>query len=313
MRAAAATVLFAAALAVAGYWAWQQTMWPHATFVPPSAGESVPAASPARDAARATSASAANQAASVTSTQAERKPVAAAAPPDFAARLAQLERAANEGDMAAAAELGERLALCRDYAPMSAQAVEASIVTGMAANEPPPAIGGKPASPEFLILLLQEGYAELDRHCAGSERIIDAARAQSSLDWLQRAAEAGEVAAMTSYARYTLADESEAAVDGAAAARRARALEYLDRAIRAGDARALQLRSDLYSHGIVLPADAVAAYADLHAFARTDLGRQWPPRLVELYLQALAQPLDASQLAEAQRRGDALWRACCAR
>ena len=314
MRAAAAAVLAAAALAAAGYWTWQRTPRPHAaSAVTPPVSEVVPAASPARGAARAISAPATNEAVSVTSTQAGRKPVAAAAPPDFAARLAQLERAANEGDMAAAAELGERLALCRDYAPMSAQAVEASIVTGMAANEPPPVIGGKPASPEFLILLLQEGYAELDRHCAGSEKIIDAARAQSSLDWLQRAAEAGEVAAMTSYARYTLADESEAAVDGDAAARRARALEYLDRAIGAGDARALQLRADLYSHGIVLPADALAAYADFHAFARTDLGRQWPPRLVELYLQALAQPLDAAQLAEARRRGDALWRACCAR
>ncbi|HSX60336.1 MAG TPA: hypothetical protein VLF18_09070 [Tahibacter sp.] len=248
----------------------------------------------------------------VASTQAGRRPLAPAATEDFAARLARIERAAAAGDADAAAELGELLSLCRDYAPMTAQDVEDAIVTGMATNEPAPLIGGKPASPEFLVLLQQQGYAELDQHCAGSERVVDAARAKAAPDWLQRAVEAGRVAAMTSYARHVLVQDADAAKDADAQARRVRALDYLERAVRAGDARALQLRADAQTHGYGLAADPVGAYADIYAFARTELGRSWPPRLIELYLQALAQPLDAAQLAQAQRRGDAIWRECCA-
>lgn len=248
-----------------------------------------------------------------TSSQAQRRPAATAAPQDFAAHLTQLERAAAAGDPDAAGELGDLLSLCRDYAPMTAQAIEDTIVTGMATNEPPPPIGGKPATPEFLILLLQQGYAELDRHCAGSEKLIDAARAKAAPDWLQRAAEAGRVAAMTSYAHHVLVQEADAPANAETDLRRARALDYLERAVRAGDARALQLRADAQTHGYGLPADPVGAYVDLYTFARTDLGRSWPPRLIELYLQALAQPLDAVQLADARRRSDALWRDCCSR
>lgn len=311
MRAAVAAALFAAALVVAGYAVWQRAARAPASVVALPSRDSPVSAAPNRSPAPSLPAGESPEA--VTSTQAGRRPVAAVSTPDFSARLARLEHAADLGDMAAAAELGTLLALCRDYAPMSAEEVEASIVTGLAAHEPPPSLGGKPASPEFLILLLQQSYAELDRHCAGSENLIDAARAQASLDWLQRAAEAGEVAAMSRYAREVLAEQADAPDDAAITARRALALDYLDRAIRTGDAQALLLRSDLYAQGIAVSADAVAAYADLYAFSRTDAGRQWPPRLIELYLQALAQPLDAARLAEARHRGDALWQACCAR
>lgn len=263
-------------------------------------------------AAPAPDTSAAN--ATVTSIQSERRPAAPTVPTeDFGARLARLERAAQHGDADAAAELGTLLSLCREYAPMSAQAIEDSIVTGAATNEPLPVIGGKSVSPEFLILLLQQGYAELDRHCAGSERVVDAARARAAPDWLQRAADGGRVEAMTSYAHEVLVQQANDPPDAGTDARRARALAYLERAVRAGDARALQLRADAQTHGYGLPADPVGAYADLYAFARTPLGRSWPPRLIELYLQALAQPLDAAQLAQAQRRGEALSRDCCAR
>ena len=74
----------------------------------------------------------------------------------------------------------------------------------------------------------------------------------------------------------------------------------------------LQVRADAYANGTLKPRDDIAAYADMHALARTELGRAWPPRLVELYLQALAAPLDAAQLAQARARGEAVWRECCA-
>lgn len=251
-----------------------------------------------------------------TSSAASRLPTpAATAPPPgaFETRLSGLERAATGGDPRAAADFGELLASCHDYVSMSAQQIEDSIVTGLAADEPPPLIGGKPVTAELLILLLQEWHKELERHCAGSEGIIDMERARPALDWLQRAADAGEVAAMTSYAREVLVGApSDGYSAGDAQARRQRGLDYLERAVAAGDARALQLRAELHTQGIVVAVDPVAAYADIYVFARTSLGRQWPPRLIELYLQALAQPLDAAQLAQAQRNGEALWQACCA-
>jgi TPR repeat protein len=309
--------LVAAVLSAALYFGLQRE--PPAPAAPVSTTHDESRTAAAAERGRASTPDASRHDTPVASMQSERRPAAlatpasATAPEDFATRLERLERAALTGDADAAAELGDLLSLCREYAPMSAQAIEDSIVTGAAANEPLPSIGGKPVTPEFLILLLRQGYAELDRHCAGSERVVDATRARAAPDWLQRAADAGRVEAMTSYAHHVLVQQANDPEDAGTDARRARALDYLEGAVRAGDARALQLRSDAQTHGYGLPADPIGAYTDLYVFARTALGRSWPPRLIELYLQALAQPLDAAQLAEAQRRGEALWRDCCAR
>lgn len=237
---------------------------------------------------------------------------------DFAERRAGLERRATQGDIAAAAELGELLAQCQYYTPMTPEQIEETVVTGMAADVEPPRLGGDLVSPELLMLLMQEGYAELDRRCAGTQSAITAADFPAALEWLRRAAEAGDTGAMVGYAMYSAqdagvpveSDDPDAARE--AQARRQRAGEYLDRAVRAGDTRALQVRADAYANGTLKPRDDIAAYADMYALARTELGRAWPARLVELYLQALAAPLDAAQLAQAQARGDAVWRECCA-
>lgn len=220
--------------------------------------------------------------------------------------------------MAAAAELGELLSQCQYYSPMTPEQIEDTIVTGMAADVEPPRLGGQPISPELMLLLMQQGYAELDRRCAGTQNAIRAADFPAAMEWLRRAADAGEAGAMVGYAMFAAVEASVAAESDdpdrarEAQARRQRAADYLDRAVRAGDARALQVRADAYANGTLKPRDDIAAYADLHALARTELGRAWPARLVELYLQALAAPLDAAQLAQAQARGDAVWRECCA-
>lgn len=220
--------------------------------------------------------------------------------------------------MAAATELGELLAQCQYYSPMTPEQIEDTVVSGMAADVEPPRLGGQPVSPELLMLLMQEGYAELDSRCAGTQNAITAADFPAALEWLRRAAEAGDAGAMVGYAMYSAQDASMAAESDdpnlarEAQADRQRAADYLDRAVRAGDVRALQVRADAYANGTLKPRDDIAAYADMHALARTELGRAWPARLVELYLQALAAPLDAAQLAQARARGDAVWRECCA-
>ncbi len=220
--------------------------------------------------------------------------------------------------MTAAAELGELLSQCQYYSPMTPEQIEDTVVTGLAADAESPQLGGQPVSPELLMLLMQEGYAELERHCAGTQNAITAADFPAALEWLRRAAEAGDAGAMVSYAMYSAQGAGlVTASDGPTLARdlkagSQRAGDYLDRAVRAGDARALQVRADAYANGTLKPRDDIAAYADMHALARTEQGRAWPPRLVELYLQALAAPLDAAQLAQARERGDAVWRECCA-
>ena len=188
MRARVAVVVLAAVLVFAAFLRVPQDTTESPRTAPASEAD---APAPAGRQPAAVPPSIPAQASPIASTQASRRPVAQGVAVDFATHLAQLDRDAAAGDADAAAELGDLLSLCRDYAPMSAQDVEDTIVTGMATNEPAPLIGGKPALPEFLILLLQQGYAELDRHCAGSERLIDAARAKAAPDWLQRAAEAG--------------------------------------------------------------------------------------------------------------------------
>ncbi len=256
------------------------------------------------------------------SAAASRRPAGAPQPlhvsVDFPQRRAALERRANQGDMAAAAELGELLSQCQYYSPATPDQIEDTVVTGLAADVELPQLGGQPVSPELLMLLVQQGYAELERLCAGTQNAITAADFPAALEWLRRAAEAGHAGAMVSYAMYaaqgagpvTASDGPTLARDLIAGSRLAS--DYLDRAVRAGDARALQVRADAYANGTLKPRDDIAAYADMHALARTELGRAWPPRLVELYLQALAAPLDAAQLAQARERGDAVWRECCA-
>jgi TPR repeat protein len=276
------------------------------------------AAPPAATQARSSSSAPQADVVVAVSAAAARRPAAPPGAVDFAERRAGLERRATQGDSAAAAELGGLLAQCQHYTPMTPQQIEDSVVTGMAAEVEPPRLGGDPVSPELLMLLMQEGYAELDRRCAGTQNAITAADFPAALEWLRRAAEAGDTGAMVGYAMYSTQDAGVPAESNdpnaarEAPARRQRAAEYLDRAVRAGDARALQVRSDAYTNGTLKPRDDIAAYADMHALARTELGRAWSSRLIELYLQALAAPLDAAQLAQARARGDAVWRECCA-
>lgn len=245
-------------------------------------------------------------------------PAAASSAPPAAAtaatadRFAELERRAAAGDVEAAGELGGIIATCRHYSPIGTQNIEQTVVDGMAAGVDPPLIAGSPVSPELLVLMLQQGQPELDRRCAGIDPHQLSGNRVRVPDLLERAADAGQVQAMLDYPRYAfegfggttrmLAEADEVA------RRKTKARAYLREASRRGEARALLLLGDAYASGPLEKIDPLLAYAHASAFFQTPAAQEWSPRLRELYLQALAQHLDASRLEQARRQGMQLYR-----
>jgi hypothetical protein len=243
----------------------------------------------------------------------------AAAPPPAtaaAARRELLQQRARAGDAVAAAELGSVLAACANYSPMPDENIEEAVVNGFAAGTEPPQINGRAMTPELLIGLFKLSQRDFAQRCADSEGMVAYEDIALALPLLQQAAEAGETRAMVDYAQFAFRgyDGADDMLRNTAEvkARRDRARAYLDRAVAAGDARALLIRADARVRSGLLPPDAVAGYADLYAFTRTAAAADWPPELAGHYLGALAHGLDAAQLAQARARGEAIWRACCA-
>ncbi|WP_257385544.1 hypothetical protein, partial [Tahibacter caeni] len=227
-------------------------------------------------------------------------------------RFAGLERRAAAGDADAAAELGGLLGVCWRHSKGSAKQIEETVISGMAAGVDPPRIAGTPAPPELVILLLQQAQPELEQRCAGLDRERlwkDRTRAPALLE---RAADAGRVEAMLDYAQYAFVGYNgprHMLMDADEVVRRKqKARAYLRQALGRGDARALFLLGDAYASGPLENVDPLQSYAYLSAFFRSPAAQEWPPRLGELYLQTLAQHLDAQQLAQAQAQGLQLYR-----
>lgn len=304
--------LVLAALATIAAFAWLAQR--NDVAVPPNRVSDVPAAAPLRPlpakspvpAAATTPAKAAPAAAA---------PASTAAAIAFQQRRSDLERRAAGGDDAAAAELGSLLATCVNYTGGTAEEMEDLVVSGMASGVEAPQLGGKPMTAELLVLLLQSSLREFEARCRGAPGLVKEDEKRAALDYLQRGADAGHVEAMIDYARYAFQDFSggeNMIVQADEVLRRKRlAAAYLEQAVARGAADALQLRAEIRSRGGVLPRDSVAAYADAYAFSLTDQGQAWPARQRELYLAALAQPLDAARLAQARQQGQTLWQRCC--
>jgi len=226
---------------------------------------------------------------------------------------ADLEQRAAAGDADAAAELGGLFVLCRHYQARSAEELEDDVISGMADGEEPPRIAGTPASPELVTLIVQQSQSELDRRCSGIDagklRWEDAARAPALLE---RAADAGRVQAMLDYARYAFADygdtEQLLADADEVIRRKEKARAFLRQALRRGEAQALLLLGDAYASGPLEKIDPARAYAYMSAFFESPAAQDWPPRLREGYLQALAQRLDTTQIARARADGEQIYR-----
>ena len=253
--------------------------------------------------------------AKVPATPAATAPLLDAAARSFAQRRSDLERSARAGDAVAAAELGGLLATCVNYNGGTVEEIEDLVVSGLASGVEVPILGGRPISPELLVLVLQDTQRELESRCSGMAGQVKFADQRAAIALLQQGADAGRVEAMLDYVRFTFQD-FEDGKDMLVHAdevlqRKRRAVTYLAQAIAAGSADALQLRAEIQSEGGVLPRNSLAAYADAYAYSLTAQGQQWSARQRELYLDALAQPLTAAQREQARQQGLAQWQRCC--
>lgn len=226
----------------------------------------------------------------------------------FAERRAGLDQRAAAGNADAAAELGGTLAACWRYAPRTREKLEQAVIDDIAADEKSPRlIAGLAPSPELQLLLKERSQRELDVRCGNlgtaTWKWDEAARAPALLE---RAADAGNVQAMLDYARFAFND-----IDGADEVlpqaeeilrRKHKARALLRQALQRGDARALLRLGEAYASGPVEKPDAFAAYVHMSAFFESPAAQDWPPRLRELFLQTLAQRLDAAEVTRAQEQ-----------
>ncbi|MBO9661326.1 hypothetical protein [Dokdonella sp.] len=157
----------------------------------------------------------------------------------------------------------------------------------------------------------------IDRNAAvraGCEK-TDADLRANWLDPLDRAAQAGNTAAMRQYAKSAIEPYDAVNADDAIA-RRDKARAYLLEAVRRGDAGSLADLAQAYSADAadaprLYPPDPVQSY--LYAYAGS-LARGLTPVLygnLDAIMAESAKSLDARQLAEAQTRGRRTYEQCC--
>lgn len=135
------------------------------------------------------------------------------------------------------------------------------------------------------------------------------------LDWIDRAAQAGNTAAMRGYARvaarqYYTVDDVRNDLD-AAIERRDKSRAYLDEALARGDAQALRDIANAYRDSAlptIYPMDPAKAYA--YAYAGTLAGISRGNDL-DRTMEETARLLDGKQLAEAEASGRRIYASCC--
>jgi hypothetical protein len=153
---------------------------------------------------------------------------------------------------------------------------------------------------------------QLRRDC----RALPADLRDGWLEWIDRAAQAGNTAAMRGYARmaigeYYSASDVRADIDEAIE-RRDKARAYLAEALRRGDADALVDLANAYSpsgHPTIYPDEPSEAYAYAYASTLAGLSRG---RWVDDLMERAARSLDGKQLAAAEAKGRRLYEQCCA-
>lgn len=143
------------------------------------------------------------------------------------------------------------------------------------------------------------------------------------LDPADRAAQAGDVMAMLTYAKAALRDYDDVASVAAnideVIERRDKARAYLEEAARRGDKRALILLAEIQadtrlvlSKSPLYAKDPAAAYA--YAFVASRISDATPSerKNMEWLMSESAKRLDAQALARAQAEGERLYQQCCA-
>lgn len=236
----------------------------------------------------------------------------------FAAVRPELERRARDGDAKAALRLARVLLNCHSFHPYTDAEIEDRVIDGLAHAGDAPIVDGKPIPPDVLVDWMRGRMRAQRDLCAGTDPkdfTSNEVDAKAAVELLLRAAKSGDTEAMIEYARsaltqYLLPAQVIAHAETVKAISRD-AVQYLDAALAAGDAEALQAWSDEYQYGRLVQRDAVQAYAYLYAYAQSskaDDGDAWWRRL---RLEQMRQAMTQTQIDDAQRKAAALLAQCC--
>jgi hypothetical protein len=221
---------------------------------------------------------------------------------------------AEAGDTDAAIELSWRLSPCTEHALKLAEHSEESERRQLEDVKTEEGV-----TPEQKAVRIRNVQGRIDEYvrqreaCSAQPADVRA----SWLEWVDRAAQAGNTSAMRGYARmatdeYYDANDVRADLD-TAIERRDKSRAYLDEAVRRGDAEALRDIANAYSDSgrmTIYPIDAAEAYA--YAYAATLAGISRGNDLDERMAEA-ARSLDGSKLAEAEASGRRIYEKCCAK
>jgi hypothetical protein len=228
--------------------------------------------------------------------------------------VSTLREYAEAGDTDAAVELSWRLSGCTDVALKRAQELEQSLHDDIE-REP----SDDRFTPEQHAARTENLQRQIDEYASQRKACLDlpADARVGWLEWIDRAAQAGNTAAMRGYARmaigeYHSTNDVRSDID-AAIERRDKARAYLDKALRLGDAEALRDLADAYrdsAHPTIYPLDPSKAYA--YAYAATLAGISRGNDL-DRTMEETARSLDGQQLAEAEAAGRRLYEKCCAK
>lgn len=231
--------------------------------------------------------------------------------------IAALRPLAARGRTDAMRELGNRLLACRTAQRGSDEDIRRYEIERMLRLESQLLHGERFVNGTEATAATIEQAIRIRDQCAH----IDDVESAHWLDWVQRAAEAGDTHAMLNYAQTALADidvQSPLPVDeDEAERRRERAEDYLQRALQNGNCNALLDLEYHYAQGLLgeVP-DAASAYAYTYARWRWE-GENDPGRTADAgtawtdYLATRAQGLDPAQLEAARRQGDGIYTRYC--
>lgn len=233
------------------------------------------------------------------------------------AAIAVLRPLAAQGRTDAMRELGARLLACRTAQRGSDEDIRRYEIERMLRLESQLLHGERFVNETDAAASTIEQAIRIRDQCAR----IDELESAHWLDWIRRAADAGDTSAMLSYAQLALADADVQAPlpvdEDEAERRRDRAEDYLQRALQNGNCNALLDLERHYAQGLQgeVP-DAASAYAYTYARWRWE-GESDPRRSAEAdggwsdYLAAQSQGLDAAQLDAARRQGEGIYARYC--
>lgn len=219
-----------------------------------------------------------------------------------------LVSSANAGDADAAYRLGHVTSSCLKYVPIAdgvfdTMIAKAGTIVGLS-------IFGRRIDDEDVLDVLLYSKDEMDRTCAGTDELRRSGRVAEAYPWIHRAAELGHTGAMAEYADHAFTEFASHAdlLDHAAevARRRELATKMLDRALLAGEPKALKALAKAHHKGGILQRDPMRALAYWLAYRETTHASMLPPGLQRMGDEHYRQALDPVQQAQAESLAMAL-------